>query len=133
MSRIVLHLQARRKERLALKLSGTNDAELMEVLAMRDAAKGLLFYLRVDGINTSLTVCTDVSFEISWRCRPFEVRDEPSVRACIAECDAGTTPHFISWVLHTHADTDTCVAFVLNVQCAVPRPSRRGDVCLHGC
>jgi len=36
----VLHLQARRKERLALKLSGTNDAELMEVLAMRDAAKG---------------------------------------------------------------------------------------------
>ena len=31
------------KERLALKLSGTNDAELMEVLAMRDAAKGLPF------------------------------------------------------------------------------------------
>ena len=31
------------KERLALKRSGTNDAELMEVLAMRDAAKGLPF------------------------------------------------------------------------------------------
>ena len=31
------------KERLALKLSWTNDAELMAVLAMRDAAKGLPF------------------------------------------------------------------------------------------
>ena len=31
------------KERLPLKLSGTNGAELMEVLAMRDAAKGLPF------------------------------------------------------------------------------------------